>query len=367
MLTLLTARAGALRECLSQTVLSNKGDAAVIVPKYLTLQTELQLVHAAPANGSFRINVLSTQRLADTIFETAGKADLVRVDDKGRVMLVRRAFDAVSDRLSVYAGMKGRPGFPLRAAKQIEMFRQANVTPDEIKELAGGEAGLMAHKLRDIAVIMEEYEKLLAGRFTDGADELNNAAARAKDSELVRNTPNFVFHGFDILSSAQTELVIAIAKLASVTVIFQCESDDRSASTRAFRPINSFIGRLRKRANESGVEVVTREYEMRPMRSASLEKLYGGLFVPGYEPFAGKGDVRLFEAKNTRDEALFVATECRRLAMEEGARFSEMLILCGDVGAYDQSLKKAFEPARTAPAASQTRPATETFVAVPPA
>ena len=112
MLKLLTARAGALRECLCDTVLSNKGDTAVIVPKYLTLQTELQLIHAAPANGSFRINVLSTQRLADTIFETAGRADLIRVDDKGRVMLVRRAFDTVKDRLNVYAGMSGRQGFP---------------------------------------------------------------------------------------------------------------------------------------------------------------------------------------------------------------------------------------------------------------
>ena len=356
MLKMLTARAGALRECLCDTVLSNKGDTAVIVPKYLTLQTELQLVHAAPANGSFRINVLSVQRLADTIFETAGRTDLIRVDDKGRVMLVRRAFDAVSDRLSVYAGMKGRPGFPLRAAKQIEMFRQANVTPEALKELANGETGLAAHKLSDIALIMEEYEKLLAGRFTDGADELNSAAMRAKDSELVRSTSNFVFHGFDILSSAQMELVTALARESDVTVIFQCESDDRSASTRAFRPINSFIGRFRKRANASGVEVVTEEYAHSPVRSASLDRLYTGLFVPGAEPFAGKGDVRLFEAKNMRDEALFVAAECRRLAMDEGARFSEMLILCGDVNAYDQSLKKAFDSCSVPVFTSISRP-----------
>ncbi|MDY2602280.1 MAG: hypothetical protein SOW23_10905 [Eubacteriales bacterium] len=97
--------------------LRREGEVYIVVPKQLTLQTELDLIRALEPGGSFRLNVLSPERLCARIFDTAGKPEGERVDDRGRVMLARRALNACEKQLKVYSGAGHRRGFPARAAR----------------------------------------------------------------------------------------------------------------------------------------------------------------------------------------------------------------------------------------------------------
>ena len=78
-------------------------DHIVVVPKQLTLQTERALLAALALKGSFRLQVLSPERLCGRIFEAAGQPEGARVDERGRVMLVRAAVHGVDDRLRLYS------------------------------------------------------------------------------------------------------------------------------------------------------------------------------------------------------------------------------------------------------------------------
>ena len=109
----------------------------IVVPKQLTLQTERDLLAALGLKGSFDLQVLSPERLCARIFEAAGQPEGVRVDERGRVMLVRRAVEAAGDRLRVYRNLNHRRGFADRCARQLELIRQAGLGPERLRFCAG--------------------------------------------------------------------------------------------------------------------------------------------------------------------------------------------------------------------------------------
>ena len=82
----------------------------IVVPKQLTLLTERMLLGGLKLRGSFRMRVLSPARLCSLIFDGAGMPEGVRVDERGRVMLVRRAIRACEN-LTIYKNADRRRGF----------------------------------------------------------------------------------------------------------------------------------------------------------------------------------------------------------------------------------------------------------------
>ena len=98
----------------------------VVVPRQLTLHTERMLLTGLNLRGSFQLQVLSPERLCGRIFDAAGRPDGTRVDERGRVMLVRAAVRAAGDRLTVYRTANRRHGFADRCARQLELFRQSD-------------------------------------------------------------------------------------------------------------------------------------------------------------------------------------------------------------------------------------------------
>ena len=126
----------ALVEVLRRAMAGNAGTHVVVVPKQLTLQTERTLLDALELQGSFRLQVLSPERLCGRIFEAAGQPEGVRVDERGRVMLVRTAIRECGDSLRLYRGAEHRRGFPDRCARQLELIRQAGLTPERLRACA---------------------------------------------------------------------------------------------------------------------------------------------------------------------------------------------------------------------------------------
>ena len=115
----------AMTDLLRRSMAQGDKDHIIVVPKQLTLQTERTLLAALSLKGSFRLQVLSPERLCGRIFEAAGQPDGTRVDERGRIMLVRAAVHSVDDRLKLYHGAARRRGFAERCARQLELIRQA--------------------------------------------------------------------------------------------------------------------------------------------------------------------------------------------------------------------------------------------------
>ena len=339
----------------------DNGDGAVyvVVPKQLTLQTELTLIRALEPGGSFRLNVLSPERLCARIFETGGRPERERVDDRGRVMLARRALNACSAKLEVYSGAGHRRGFPARAARQLELFRQAGLTPEEIEALASGRGGLFAAKLRDMAKILAAYTEALGATLMDGEGEFIDAAARAAGSLAVKNS-GMLFYGFDITPRPMHELIAQLGRACDVTLIIAADPSADAPDPDAFRPVNRAVGRLRGVCAAAGAEVEISGYgeaAAAPAASRAIAHISRQLFADRPEIFdAAPEGIALMALKDPKAEAAYAAGRCRELAMA-GARWNDMMIVAPDISAYARCIEDTFAAFDIPVFLSSSRPA----------
>lgn len=342
--------------------------AIIVVPKQLTLQTERMLLSALNLRGSFQLQVLSPERLCGRIFEAAGQPEGVRVDDRGRAMLVRTAAQAVASRLKLYRGAQNRRGFADRCARQLELIRQAGLTPEALFACAREAGGMLAMKLDDLGVILEAYEDLLEGRFQDGESEFNAAVERARDAAFLRQAQVF-FYGFDLTPPTLHRLIGAVGAACPDTHVFlPLENDANARDFDAFLPMEGCFKRLALAAKQAHapVERVRVESEMipgamtvpKPEQRASLRRLSRELFAypVSVDEIAASG-IQLAELRDPLEECRFAAALCRRLAMKNGWRWGDMQILCRDIEGYRQPLKEAFRAYDVPIFLSSSRPA----------
>ena len=158
-----TGRVGALEGQLladvAERMRRDESTLYIVVPKHLTLEMELKLIGELKLTGSFRLQVLSFERLCHRIFECAGQPERTLVDDQGRVMLMMRALSTLDGELSLYGGAQHRPGFAQKCVEQLESFRQSELTPEMLAEQAArAEDGVYARKLSDLSVLLAAYQ-----------------------------------------------------------------------------------------------------------------------------------------------------------------------------------------------------------------
>ena len=362
----------AMIDILRRDMAGGDGDMIVVVPKQLTLQTERTLLDALALNGSFRLQVLSPERLCGRIFESAGQPGGVRVDERGRVMLVRAAARSVDERLKLYRGACRRRGCADRCARQLELIRQAGLSPEALFECARQTEGMLRLKLDDLGVLLEAYEGLLEGRFQDGESEFNEAVARAGDAAFLKDA-SVTFYGFDLTPPTLHALIGAVAAACPETrVLLPLANDPNARDFDACLPLQGCYDRLYWAARRAGVwpERVRVEPEgasgadvlsvPEPPQSEALALLSRELFAFPVKPMAegaAPAAVQAVTLRNPLEECRFAAALCRRLAMKRGWRWSDMLILCRDIDGYRQPLKEAFRAYGVPLFLSASRPA----------
>lgn len=330
----------------------------VVVPKQLTLQTERTLLKALDLPGSFRLQILSPERLCGRVFEAAGQPEGVRVDERGRVMLVRAAARSVDDRLSLYRGAVNRRGFADRCARQLELIRQAGLTPAALFACAEAADGMLRMKLDDLGVILEAYEELIEGRFQDGEAEFARAVERAGDAEFLRRA-NVYFYGFDLTPPTLHALIAAVAAVCPETCVFMPLANDENARDYdAWLPLKACFDRLynaaarasgrrpeRVRVETDGERGDGRLVLPEPAQAKALTLLSRELFAFPARPDDSARpprSVQLATLRNPLEECRFAAALCRRLVMANGWRWSDVQILCRDIDGYRQPLQEAF-------------------------
>jgi len=347
----------AMTDLLRRSMAQGDKDHIIVVPKQLTLQTERTLLAALSLKGSFRLQVLSPERLCGRIFEAAGQPDGTRVDERGRIMLVRAAVHSVDDRLKLYHGAARRRGFAERCARQLELIRQAGLTPERLFACAEQADGLLGMKLDDLGVILEAYEALLEGRFQDGESEFAEAVSRAGEASFLRNACVF-FYGFDLTPPTLHQLIGAVGAACPDTHVFlPLANDEKARDFDAYLSLKGCLERMIVAARRADVwpervlveaDGPADEHRMvvdAGRQTPELARLSGELFAFPVSPAASERPPKRVQAVTLRDpveECRFAAALCRRLAIKNGWRWNDMLILCRDIDGYRQPLKDAF-------------------------
>ena len=371
MLRVYTGRGRLMQAALSE--LLRRADARtqlVVVPKQLTLQTERTLLRDLNQRGSFQIQVLSPERLCARIFDAAGQPEGVRVDDRGRVMLVRAAVRAAGENLTLYRGAERRRGFPERCAAQLERIRQAGVTADTLRACAADLSGTARLKLNDLSYILEAYGALIEDRYQDGTSEFNATILRAREAAFLRECAVW-FHGFDMMPPTLHGLIASVGAVTDAGLLLPLENDEHARDFDAFLPMFRALEQLSIAAKRLGAPMERVDVEedaaeedasdehicstpehssprpcLRvsvPPRKADLRRLERELFAFPAEPSAGRAQsVQLTLLRDPKEECRFAAALTRRLVRQRGWRWDDVTLLLRDPDAYDAPLRAAF-------------------------
>lgn len=326
---------GALLKNIGTYLAEDDAPLYIIVPKQLTLLTERLLLSGLKLRGSFRMRVLSPARLCTQIFDAAGLPDGAHIDERGRVMLVRRAIRACEN-LTIYKNADRRRGFSEKCARQLEIFVQGGLNADALRSCAAENTGTMRLKLNDLAEIFEKYNELTLGQYQDGESELIEAGLRVEKAEFIRNS-RFFFYGFDIMPPTLNHLIACISKNAlGAELYYPIDSNARDAD--CYLPLEKALMRL---ADECG-EIRTTALDGEDTRSEDIAFLSRELYAYPPMSFAKKPEnVFLRYAKNISEECLLAAATARKAAMQ-GLRYAEIQLVCADPAAYRPFLIDAF-------------------------
>ncbi len=349
-LTLLTGRANAVRQAGFERIHGAlRGDKTllVVVPAQLTLQAELDILGGPDSPGSFRLQVLSPGRLCQRVFEQAGWPKGARIDEQGRVMLLHRAALHQKKRLTWYRRAALRKGFAEKALGQIEAFKQAGIDPERLLEMAEAQgSSALRKKLQDLAILYQDYEGALKGRFLDGEDELREAVARLSSAPLVQDADVFAY-GFDTISASLANLLVALAGSArELTLCLALEDGGRDKELYA--PIRRSVARLTRLAEAQGVPLA-REVAKEMEGDGSPEIRHLSMALGGFpaEKWAdAPRTMQLGALKNPQDEAEFAAALVRNRAMDKNWRWRDIALCCQTLNeTYEGALRRAFAQA----------------------
>ncbi len=343
MLRIVMGRAGRLWPPVTAAAaraLAEKRPFFLIVPEQYTLKAERDLMAALHAPGLFYAAVLSPSRLQKLVFERAGRPLRAMLDAQGRRVAVARALSLKQSELTYYVRAAERPGFISSLADLMSSFRQEGLTHESVQEAARQtEDGVLRGKLHDVALVMDDYEKLLGDTLTD-AETAHGEMLKRLPRAHVLDGACVAFYGFDLLTPPLRQLMAACAPLADDTLVTLVGDKQQAEDGYAFQPVLKSAQRLMKQMEDAGQACAFSFLPDAPLDAPEpirhLEKHFLGFERPPLEgPARG---VRLLAASTPHAETEFV---CQQVLhhIEQGVDPEDIFVLAGDIAPYGTLLQ----------------------------
>ena len=215
------AGSGKTFRCLSEVraalAASPEGPPLVLVaPKQTTYQLERQLLADPAIPGYTRLHILSFERLAHFIFDRLKRAPEI-LNEEGRLMVLRGLLSKKRDELKLFRASARLTGFAQELSLVLRELQRNQLTPDSLNQLAQQVQGVegLAHKLQDLALLLQSYLDWLKDHKLQDADCLLQSAAAALHSAL--RTPHSALRiaglwvdGFAEWSPSELDLLTAL-------------------------------------------------------------------------------------------------------------------------------------------------------------
>ncbi|HML36421.1 MAG TPA: exodeoxyribonuclease V subunit gamma [Bacillota bacterium] len=325
----------------------------LLVPEQFTLQAERNAFSYLKVDGLMDLEVMSQSRLGFKVLSEVGGSSRVPIDKYGRHMLLAKILMEQNERLEAFRGMNGKASFIEMANNLISEMKQFNASPADIQRILteGPENPILQRKLKDIHLIYEEYEELIAGKYLDTEDYLNLFISKIERSDLIRNSVIWI-SGFDYFTPKTLNIIeelMATAKEVNVVLTADCavgpggcalppegRDSDLFDLTRGIMAKLKAVSEKREVPYEEAA--VGREY----LRKSPLSHLEGELYAQPYRQAQAGNSITLCQAANFYGEAETAAARIVQLVREEGLRYRDILVICNDMETRASVIKRVF-------------------------
>ncbi|MBQ5754132.1 MAG: ATP-binding protein, partial [Oscillospiraceae bacterium] len=150
----------------------------LLVPEQFTSSTESRIYRQLGDELSGFVSSYSFTSLSEKLLGLYGGAAIKTVTDASRVVMVRRAMEALGEQVHYYSRHRRSPAFLKLCADTLNELKSAGLTGLRLEELARG-TGQGREKLEELAAIFAAYEAVLGNTAMDPGDRVALSAEKA--------------------------------------------------------------------------------------------------------------------------------------------------------------------------------------------
>ncbi|MBQ3062002.1 MAG: PD-(D/E)XK nuclease family protein [Lachnospiraceae bacterium] len=348
-----------LQEFVIREAMANpKKEYLYIVPEQFTLQKQKDIVNAHPGKVIMNIDVCSFNRLAHRIFEELGIKEQVILEDTGKSMVLRKIIEENKKELQVFHSCVHRDGFVEEIKSLISEFCQYNVSVEQLEGFAvKSKLGINFDvKFGELITLYKLFREFLKGRYITSEELLDILAANAYKSRILKECI-IVLDEYTGFTPVQNNLILQLVKvcermLVSVTVDSkQIDNIEDISGQTLFRMSSRMIKCLKSIAKEAGVPVIEPiiiDSMGRFKGNTQLKHLEENIFRYPFKEYVMDDVVRedkivINYARDISMECEFVVDKIKKYVSNNGYRYRDFAILCGEMSEYGRVLSRILE------------------------
>ncbi len=315
----------------------------LIVADQATFEVESTLSKRL-GDGLFDCEVLSWESLAAKVLADVGERRSF-LSAQGRIMLTRRAVDAVQKDLTIFAPSAHRDGFAGECDSMIMRFKRCGIAPEDLAAAAKrlpDTAEWLRAKLHDFSLIYADVMRRMQSRYIDSGDMLNVLAERIDGSRLV-GASVFVDCGNSLNEQSYRIIEKLLHVCSDVTLTVTVDPSPHCRDFAVFARNQRALARISDMVQASDMEVkLTALSPIEGVRAPACAILERELFAhPSAVCDTTPDGIAMFIAADRRTEVIELAERIRR-AVSRGLRYRDISVAVSDLDAYAPMIARIF-------------------------
>ncbi len=323
-----------LYQLIRDNLKNNPGtNAVLIVPEQFSYTAEKTLANELGGLGPSRADVLTFSRLVHRYVNS--EATLL---PSGKMILASKAAAAAGEDNVFFASSK-KNGFVSSLAELFSEFRRYGITPED---LDGAEINndVTQKKLASVNEIYKSYLEFMGDSFTDSEDSLSVFSEFVNSTDIFKDTFFFI-DDFNDFMPGHYDAIRAL--LRTSRGVFITLGADGESSGDFFAPVMKTKKRLSAIALSEGAQLYTKNLTGKAeyIKADDIRHL-----LENWEDkprFDGEcKNIELFTARDLYSEAEHTAAKIISLVRDNGYRFRDIGVICGNMPSYLHILNAVF-------------------------
>ncbi len=313
----------------------------LIVPEQFTLQAEMAL---AMEGGFAGFTVTSFRRLIEQVLDETGRPEGEKIEAVGQAILVKKAFEALQNKLVAFSKIHERAGFIALFSDFINELKQAGISPEMLMQSQLEVGQTTSAKLRDTSLVYAYVKALSQGIFY-GEEEIYAYMAEAVlRSERLRNAHIWV-DGFYFFNALEHEILKSFAKVSdSLTVSFTFEPTEAEQDDIFWAPYDAFTT-LHQHMKAMEIKETKRHFEhLKVLKPEALAHMEQELFKYPAKIFEKEvSELALIQTESPLQEVLMSAGHIKRIVREENIQYADIAVVFPEGQGYEALIKRWYK------------------------
>lgn len=318
-----------------------------IVPEQFSYEFDRKLYDLLGVHAFNTLETHSFTSLARSIFQRFGGGEAgTYMDELTQTGLSQQAVNQAEKQLRFFQKQSTRAEFTAQIAPLFSVLRRSGMTSDLLFEQCGSLKGRLLDKALDLAVLLQQYEMLLARhQLKDTMTDITEAAAIANGNDFFAGKIVFIDE-FESFTPDQYEMLAVICALADEVYFALRMESENEPELSLFASVGAACRKIREIASGCHIPVeFIRCTEQKRMHHPDLKQLSETIFRPmNPQAVQDSEHIHIFEGRSPVDEAEFVcATIKRKLAEDSSLCCRDIAVVTNQLPEYAGVLEHAMK------------------------